>query len=103
MGKTVNRGWLKKQVLAGKVEAICAYNMTDDYKFDAANNCGRTTTFVPCRIRNGSDFVEGVMNFYERDFSTKTGAAWRNENGTISLVVHSNRSYDMKIKGECKQ
>ena len=51
--KTVNRGWLKRQVLAGKVEAICAYHMTDDYKRDAANNCGKTTEFIPCRIMTG--------------------------------------------------
>ena len=97
--KTVNRGWLKRQVLAGKVEAICAYHMTDDYKRDAANNFGKTTIFVPCRIRSGSDFIEGVMNFYESDFSSKSGAAWMNKDGTISLSVHSNRAYDLRIKG----
>ena len=73
--------------------------MTDDYKRDAANNCGKTTIFVPCRIRNGSDFIEGVMNFRESEFSSKSGAAWMNKDGTISFSVHSNRAYDLRIKG----
>ena len=103
MGKTVNRGWLKKQVLAGNVEAICSYNMTDDYKRDAANNFGKTTTFVPCRIKSGFEIIEGCMNFYESDFRSKCGAAWMNENGTICFMVHSNRSYDLRIKGACKK
>lgn len=37
MGRTVNRGWFKKQVIAGNVEAVYFYNMTDDYKRDVAN------------------------------------------------------------------
>ena len=97
--KTVNRGWLKRQVLAGKVEAICAYHMTDDYKRDAANNCGKTTEFIPCRIRTGSDFIEGVMNFRESEFSSKSCAAWMNKDGTISFSVHSNLAYDLRING----
>jgi hypothetical protein len=100
MSKTVNRGWLKKQVALGKVEAKCDYRMTDDYKMDVANNFGTMTKFIPCILRadNGKR-IDGKINFTDWDFKTKCGCAyWENETEkTIGLIIHSNLAYTLKI------
>lgn len=113
--KTVNRGWLRKQIEQGKIEAKCDYHLTDDYKADDANNMGKTGWMV-ARIRkpvfetythlNGvvvdrcvhDDFVAGQMNFMVHDFKTKRGSAWEEANGHIAFLVHSNASYTLRIR-----
>jgi hypothetical protein len=84
--KTVNRGWLRKQVEKGNIEAKCAYSLSDDYGFDKSINYGKT---------DWSNAKE--LNFSDWDFKTKSGAAWYNTDGTITFIVHSNSSYDMRI------
>lgn len=85
--KTINRGWLRKQIEKGNMEIKCLYYMTDDYKIDADRNFGKT------------EWVDAKeFNLTERDFKTKSGCAWQNEEGIISLVIHSNRAYDIRIK-----
>lgn len=113
--KTVRRDWLKRQVEAGNIEAKCNYSLTDDYAFDNATGFGKTG-WIPARIRNpkfgmvlvnnfkmerciDSDHVQGQMNFNPSDFKGKSGWAYRNvETGIISFGIHSNASYDLRIK-----
>ena len=113
--KTVNRAWLKRQIDAGRVEAKCSHHLTDDYAFDNANNFGKTD-WMPARIRRpvfgtyinhlgfeldrciDSDFVQGQMNFTEHDFVGKSGGAYYQPDGTIHFYVHSNASYELRIK-----
>lgn len=98
--KTVNRGWLRRQIAAGKVEARCNYRYTDDYAFDNATGFGQTG-WMPARISTGyGDFVEGVMNFTEFDLKSSSGRAyWKDDTQTeIRLIVHSNESHTLRIK-----
>lgn len=111
--QTVNRGWLKRQVAAGNLDAKCDYHLTDDYTYDNGNNGGRTT-WRPARMRQpvyerseaGSrfdrlvddDFREGNINLTASDFTGKSGRAWRQADGSIALVVHSNLCYTLRVK-----
>jgi len=114
--KTINRGWLKKQVSLGKIEAKCNYHYTDDYRYDADVNFQKTD-WMPCRMQNrvyendpvtgfsrliNDDFKTGFINFEDWDFKTKSGGAWQTEddqkNGVISFIIHSNLSYDLRVK-----
>lgn len=112
---TVKRNWLKKQIEKGLVEAKSDMQLTDDYARDNADNFG-VTGWMPARIRhprfgkwtlpNGieidrcedSDFVEGQINFNASDFTTTTGYAYRQDDGTISFAVHGNSHYTLRIK-----
>jgi len=97
--KTVNRGWLKRQVEAGKVEAKCVNYLTDDYAFDASNNFGRMSEFKPAVLQNrGDKFLHGVVNLHAEEFNNKGGGAYRSEDGIIHYYVHSNLSYELRIK-----
>ena len=44
---TVNRGWLKRQVMQGRVMARCTGHYTDDYTFDAAYGFGIMDEWKP--------------------------------------------------------
>jgi hypothetical protein len=112
--ETVNRGWLKRQVLKGKVEARCSHHLTDDYLFDVANKYG-VTGWMPARISHpvyeeyendfgykrsrcaDYDFIEGQMNFHDFDFEGKSGGAYRQPDGTIHFYIHSNASYELRL------
>jgi hypothetical protein len=96
----VNRGWLKRQVAKGLILARCNYHYTDDYLGDAANNFDKTG-WMEARMRSGyEDFKEGLINFWESDFSTKSGTAYREDGNMVSFIVHSNLSYSLKFKDD---
>jgi len=103
-----------KQVEAGKVEAKCDFHLTDDYAFDNATGFGKTEwmkarishpTWRTVTYQNGNtndvvdnhDFIEGQMNFHTFDFGTTTGRAYKQDDGTIMLYVHSNACYTLRI------
>ena len=97
--KTVNRGWLKRQVKAGKVEAKCTGHYTDDYAFDAANGFGKMDEWKPVRVLDDftkNDFRTDVITLYESSFSSKSGAAYT-DGAIIAFWVHNNLHYDMRI------
>ncbi len=107
--KTVNRGWLKKQVANGKMEALCNYSfdpMTDGIEYGDKQ-------WRPARLQVreydennklvNDDWIEGMSNFTEWDFKTKSGCAYQNNDGTITLIIHSNESYELRIKAESQQ
>lgn len=99
--KTVNRGWLKRMVVAGKVQARCLYHLTDDYQMDNANKFG-VTGWMPVRISSDgyNDNKQGFINLTDDDFSSQCGRAISDEDG-IRLSIHSNLSYRMRIAESC--
>lgn len=119
MSNTVNRGWLKKQVELGNVEVRCNYHYTDDYAFDNAYDFGRTD-WMPARIKSPKfeeivncygnresicvdhDDLPGYMNMYGNEFTGNCGRAYRDsrDGGIITLRVHSNLVYSMRIKSQ---
>jgi len=69
---TVNRGWLKRQIQKGKVEARRLYHYSDDYALDAAMDYGKTD-WLPAAVltqeeRISGYFPEGKLKFDESDF-----------------------------------
>lgn len=105
MSKTVNRGWLKRRILEGKVEAKCNYKYSDDYAYDAAVNFNKSEQWLPARItephtnpetgRYDQDRREGFMNFDASDFRNY-GRAWLDDDGTICLYF-GYRSYTLRL------
>ena len=88
---TMNRGTLLKMAKAGKLV------MVGSYHFDDMIGESRGAKEIPVRIRaDYNDFIEGQCNLWESDFKSKCGRAWRNDNGTYCLYVHSNCNYDLK-------
>lgn len=115
--KTIRRDWLMKQIDKGVVRAKCDMHLTDDYACDNASGFGKTgwmaarisrPTWTTITLENGierdivadHDFVDGQMNLNEHDFTGKSGSAYRNDDGTITLRVHSNLVYLLRLVPE---
>lgn len=95
--KTCNRGWLRRRVQAGVVEAKCDFRFSDDYAYDNAIKFGKTD-WLPARFSTGyGDFIEGQMNLHSDDFTCKCGRAWWNEDSTITLYK-GYESYTLRIR-----
>jgi hypothetical protein len=110
---TMRRDTLKKMIEAGKLEAKCLFSYTDDYAFDNATGFGKTE-WMPARISNPKweeitlpngnktdhcidhDTKDGYMNFRNYMLEGNGGHASKNENGVITLRVHSNLVYDLR-------
>lgn len=95
MSKTVNRGWLRKQVEKGNMEVKCCYHMTDDYRYDYDNNCGKTGWFQACLDDGKGQTVGELFKLPERYFKSVSGCAYES-NGVISLIVHSNLAFELR-------
>lgn len=48
---SVNRGWLRRQAVAGKLWLQCCYHYTDDYAFDNADGFGKMDYFKQAYLR----------------------------------------------------
>lgn len=98
MSKTINRGYLKRLAQQGRLELVSSYH------FDDQMGESRTKEPLAVRVRKDyDDFVHGVVNLWESDFSSSSGFANQGDNGTIHLHVHSNCFYDFRLKdGEVK-
>jgi hypothetical protein len=46
----------------------------------------------------GETASEGVCYMTGHDFTSNSGCAWMNPNGTITLIVHGNSSYTLRIR-----
>ncbi len=93
---TVNRGWLKRRILEGKVIAKCDSYFTDDYAFDAAYNYQKTD-WLPARIEDNYGQRDGAyLYFNESDFRGH-GYAWKRENGDIALSFGFS-SYTLRVQ-----
>lgn len=91
--KTINRGWLLRQAKAGKLAMVGSYHFDDQY-----GQSGSEGKLMPVRIiSNHSEHQTGVLGLYEHDFRSKSGCAYRSDDDTITLIVHSNCNYDLRV------
>ena len=89
--KTFNRGTLKKLAQQGKLVRVSSYH------FDDMTGETRSTGEALVRIKKDSrDWIEGQCNMVESDFTGKSGRAWENPDGTITLKVHSNLDFTFR-------
>lgn len=97
MMRTFNRGKLRKLVEAGRVEMTGAYSFDDMTGAELIRD-----KRLPVRMHPGDwhDCQQGTCYLHEHDFKSKSGRAWENPNGTVTLVVHSNCNYDLRILPE---
>jgi hypothetical protein len=93
---TVNRGWLMRRILEGKVLAKCNGVYTDDYAFDAAYNFQKTG-WLKAKIEDNYSQRQGNFIYFRQDEFRGFGHAWRDANGDISLSF-GYRSYTMRIQ-----
>lgn len=52
--------------------------------------------WIPAIFSLPGEFIQGYMNFSERDFKSGVGSAWNNPDGTITLYIHSNKIIDLR-------
>lgn len=127
MCKKIRRNTFTKNLKAGMYTARCKEHLTDDYAFDAATNFGRTEMmearyfpsfwtwldevglndqFKPFendieaskirrRYQEERD-AEGGMVF--TDETIKMADIYQDDETTVALYVHSNLSYELKVK-----
>ena len=93
--QTVNRGWLKRQVAAGKMEAA------NDHSYDEMTGQKDGGDWFPAVLKaQGEPSKPGQISFTDWEFRTKSGTAYRNSDGTITLIIHSNQSYKLRVKND---
>lgn len=90
------RDWLKRQIIKGNMLCKCTQSLTDDYQYDLVNDFGKSE-WMECKV-NG-EFVEGVMNFNDYDFRTKSGGLYLKD-GILNFYTHSNDHYELKLKAD---
>jgi hypothetical protein len=92
--KTFRRDKLRRLVEAGKIETVSTYHFDDMY------GESRTRKPMPVAMKPADwhDRKEGVCYLTEHDFDSGSGRAWLNPNGTVTLYVHSNSNYELRIK-----
>jgi hypothetical protein len=88
MNRTVNRGWLKKQIEKGNIEIQCKMILTDDYAFDAASKFQKEENWK----------LADIKVFNDQDFRYKSGLAYWNEDHTIiSWTMLTNHYYKCRL------
>ena len=100
MSKTFNRGQLRRLVEAGQIEAVGSYHFDDMY-----GESRNTAKDMPAAIapKDWKERKEGTCYLYESDFTSGCGRAWISDNGIITLYVHSNSNFDLRIKAKRKE
>lgn len=92
--KTFRRDRLRRLVEAGKVETVSTYSFDDMH--------GEHRTDKPMAVAMKPDDYrerkQGVCYLTPHDFDAESGRAWIGDNGIITLYVHSNSHYDLRIK-----
>ena len=91
--KTFNRGKLRRLVEAGKIVAVGSYHFDDMTGESRSSGIAMPVAMKPA---DWKDRKEGVFYVTEWDFRSGSGRAWE-ENGVITLYVHSNSNYDFRI------
>lgn len=100
--KTVNRGWLKKQIEKGNVEAKCNHRMTDDYAFDNATGFGATewapARYITNKHQGEEQYDKSITLIDDFNLRSNSGCAYQTDDGILHLVVYSGYSFDLRIK-----
>jgi hypothetical protein len=91
-----NRGKLLREAKAGKVVVVGSYHFDDMFGETNSKNC-----VTPVYIKEeGQENKRGYCTLTAWKFKTKSGCAYDNGNGVITLIVHSNCNYDFKVSEE---
>ena len=90
--KTFRRDKLLKLARAGKLVSVSSYSFDDMY----GESRGSDTKPVHV-MEDGRDFKEGFYNIRQSEFESRTGRAWIDESGVITLYVHSNSDVSFRI------
>lgn len=84
----INRGWIKRQIIAGNLEIRTDMILTDDYAFDAAGKNQKSENFVKANI---NDFIED-------DFNGPCGNAfWSADRKTFRWKKYTNHYYTCRL------
>lgn len=97
---TVRRDKLWRLCEAGRLE------LTGSYHFDDQHGGERTAGVAMPVMPDPGDFrlrKEGVAYLRKSEFDGGAGRAWKNPDGTVTLYVHSNSNYTLRIKPEEKK
>lgn len=90
--KTFRRDKLQRLVEAGRIMMI------DAYRFDDMHGETQTTGPMPvAMIPEDRKTEPGICYMFPSDFTSKSGYCWQNEDGSITLSIHSNRSLTLKV------
>ena len=91
--KTFRRDRLRRLAEAGRLETVSTYH------FDDMLGESRGAKPLPVAIRPADwhDLREGICYLFPSDFTSGSGSAWLNEDGTVTLYVHSNSNYTFRI------
>lgn len=90
---TFRRDKLRRLVEAGKVTTVSTYSFDDMYG-ESRSNKPMPVKLVPA---DRKEMRDGTVYLFPSDFTSKSGAAWLNEDGTVTLYVHSNSNYTLRI------
>lgn len=122
VAKKVNRGWLLRRALEGKLWLKCNFSLTDDYAFDNAYNFGemdhyKQVAVMPEYVKPDGydqmsyddqrrlygqfrdDFLtanQGKIIRYKGDFKGSGYVFGDKQKGSFS--VHSNLSYEYEVR-----
>ncbi len=88
------RDKLRRLVEAGKMQVIGTYHFDDQFGTSGGKK------LMECGImpEDRDTRIPGVCYLFPSDFKSSAGCCWKNPNGTITLIVHSNSNYDFQLK-----
>lgn len=92
--KTFNRGKLFRLAQAGKLLMVGSYRFDDMMGESRQQGTDKPVAVDP---GNWQDRKEGIVYVRQDEFRSH-GSAWLNEDGTVTLYVHSNSNYTFRIQ-----
>ena len=93
----MRRDRLKRLVEAGRIEMVESYHFDDMMGTEQHQGQAIPVAMRPAEVR---DRKEGICYLFASDFTSQSGSAYQEDNGTITLYVHSNCNYTLRIKPE---
>lgn len=90
---TFRRDKLLKMAKAGDLVCVGSYH------YDEMTGTEQLKETKPVRVKSGyGDFLEGFVNVWESDFSSRSGRAYLGDNRLqVCLHVHGNCNYDLRL------
>jgi hypothetical protein len=89
----MRRDKLRRLAEAGRL------TLTSSYSFDDMHGESRTENRqIPVQMMPADRQTrEGICYLFPSDFASGSGRAWVNPNGTVTLIVHSNRNLTFTV------
>jgi hypothetical protein len=95
--KTIRRDRLRRLVEADRVEVVGSYHFDDMTGTERHRAAGMRAAIMPAADRR--EMQPGVCYLLPGDFTSQVGRAWVNDNGTVTLYVHSNSNPRVRRPG----